>query len=409
MDCRDEYDAQRHRVGDKPHEPAGPQPDTRDLLVFDAITWRYRNLFVAARVLYWAGMTACATATVLAATGRAGAVQLCFATLAFAIVMGTLSTMIAQNAERSARLLHEPHLAYWAQQVEMPRVLSRVGVFRWALRGMVRSRLHLRDGEELALIMSERETRMVLEWLAERNPDVLLAAVYCGAGKPASRSRPTPTTRVARAPQGQPGASAQRLPVIERILKRLHLDASITACDVSNQPRMGPPERPVDPAELYRLVTRRFSRGLLICRVLRDGSAAALLLTSLARLGVSWCAVELLFGALFHFAKATFARNSCLARRIVEDPTLVYWAQLCYQRSDALVGTWQLGRLHLRDGEQLELYLRPAGMRAVLDWLSTMNPCASCATTYDEIGERGTPADTATRRDGAARRFGLGG
>jgi len=64
------------------------------------------------------------------------------------------------------------------------------------------------------------------------------------------------------------------------------------------------------------------------------------------------------------------------ARKVSDNPQLVYWAQPTTNAHTAVgkANDCKILILHLRDGTQIEVGLPPAEMRKCIEWLTVQNP-----------------------------------
>ncbi len=134
---------------------------------------------------------------------------------------------------------------------------------------------------------------------------------------------------------------------------------------------------PMQPPEVYRLLSRRVRRGEIIFGVLSFvlyASSVAALVTGRGSLAFGTFPAGLLCGLALQHVRD---RNAS-ARIVSENPHLVFWAHptvIPYHNRWLFRFTrLHFLMLHLRDGKQFEAGLSPGEMRSFVAWLTEQNP-----------------------------------
>jgi hypothetical protein len=141
--------------------------------------------------------------------------------------------------------------------------------------------------------------------------------------------------------------------------------------------------------EVRQLLQQRIVRGLIIfrgsCLVLTLGAAAALILPP----SRPWT-LSLMLGAWlaylgWHHVRERYFR----VHEVLEDPAIVYWVHASPDvKRDLNDSPETCGRLrlHLRNGNDLDVQFHPSKMRGFLAWLRQNNPSIRWGS-YDGLDE----------------------
>lgn len=137
--------------------------------------------------------------------------------------------------------------------------------------------------------------------------------------------------------------------------------------------------------EVYRMLSRRIRRGIVIFGALAIG-LCVLSGVALANRERAWGASAFSAALLFHLGFQHVRSRDIAARKISEQPQLVYWAHATVipsrqQQLLALTNVQSL-TLHLRDGTQFDACLAPDEMMKFTSWLTERNPSMRKGT-YD--------------------------
>ena len=153
----------------------------------------------------------------------------------------------------------------------------------------------------------------------------------------------------------------------------------------------------MQPAEIYRLLTQRVRRGLIIFTGLWFASVISCGLLMVYPAGRPWAAAIFLVGMFAGLGRAHVYKRNVAARKVAFDPRLVYWAHpilglrkdphdprpIGAFSSEAILDCTVL-TLHLRDGTHCEVSLPNPEMHVFVAWLSEKNPTVRMGT-YDAL------------------------
>ena len=121
---------------------------------------------------------------------------------------------------------------------------------------------------------------------------------------------------------------------------------------------------------------RRVRRGVIIFQALGLASAAFTGFELLRPGCRSWAASSFLAALLFGLARNHIRGRYFSARKVSENPEIVYWGHATTRfehfSSEEIKGC-RILTLHLRDGTQLEIDLPPAEMCNFVAWLRIQN------------------------------------
>ena len=150
--------------------------------------------------------------------------------------------------------------------------------------------------------------------------------------------------------------------------------------------------------EGYRLFLRRGPRGMIIFGTLRLVSFLVVVVALPMHFYPAWVVAGIFAYGLFTVGSHHVRNWYVSARKVSENPQLVYWAHPTTVRqhlSSDSIQNCRLLTLHLRDGTQFEVgaQMSQKEMRSFIAWLSESNPSIRWGF-YDDIGSTSTSTGT---------------
>ena len=145
----------------------------------------------------------------------------------------------------------------------------------------------------------------------------------------------------------------------------------------------------MESSDVFRLLTRRFRRGLVIFPTLW---IVAIIWGGQSLVGSrnrSWAVAASFAALLFYLGFDHVRKEFVSAKKVSVNPRIVYWGHSANLRLPFSARSSKYFILHLRDGCQLEVNLPPTEMAKFIDWLKEQNPSVRLGP-YDDAGP--TPA-----------------
>lgn len=132
----------------------------------------------------------------------------------------------------------------------------------------------------------------------------------------------------------------------------------------------------MQPTEIFRLLTRQMPKRVIVFQFCSLAFMACSFSALVSWRSISWAVASFLASFLLILAWVLLRQKCIVAWKVSNNPELVYWAHshdLPLRIARFGMNDYKVFKLHLRDGEQIEVNLPPDDLQTITAWLSERN------------------------------------